>query len=627
MGSKKGAEGKEEKGGDDDRATSLAKNDEWKQWREKPVMQLLTAGDVEPKTRARQNLLHAISLYLAGLAVMVGYGVAVYIRADSYWEKPLGFVTAAAVVVFDVCLVVLAGPQCASKTATSILTMTVYRVVLVIGGTDYWFLGHTACFFTVAVLYAQTLVGKHLPVVDHKEKKEKKCVSMLEFVEDAFEDSVDPVTGKRISLAVTDKDIKAARGGGGGGAACGGQDGATHDAPESKDGTPGAGRSFSAVAAGGGGGAAGGEGGRVSCCGRTVPVEVRLWLVLIAITVAYMAEIAVASLSGLPGVYLTVLGQGAAADATAASGMATINGTANGTVVINGGRLLAARSLAAMNGTAGANGTNANGTNAGGSTISALVAVPQHMVGVFALFAVAILALASAARAQFRMMAVEFTRLYVEMSPAAEARRNRQAERAAETEGAFIERGGSGGEEEKTSTIEENKKDDDDEALVEEGKRFVPSLNRCRVCLGRLCGGSGGGMTTGQAFKFWLRGGWHSARLVALLTLLYLAMVGLGAYLFVFLSSPMALVITTTYPLMHLCFSVALFRWTRLKDYHFDGVTGVFVAASLVINVIMSAVRAHQAMLNMNHYGHHGSLLALFKSQSIARVFRCAYSL
>ena len=133
MGSKKGGAegGTEEKGGDDDRATGLAKSgEEWKQWREKPVMQLLTNGDVEPKTRARQNLLHAISLYLAGLAVMAGYGVAVYIRADSYWEKPLGFVTAAAVVVFDVCLVVLAGPQCASKTATSILTMTVYRVVV-----------------------------------------------------------------------------------------------------------------------------------------------------------------------------------------------------------------------------------------------------------------------------------------------------------------------------------------------------------------------------------------------------------------------------------------------------------------------------------------------------------------
>jgi hypothetical protein len=159
-------------------------------WKDEPISSILTTEELVAATPSlslkRNNKTTAMMLYGAGLLVLFGYSIAIYLKAATFWEKPLGFVTMAAVLVYDGSMLLVSGNSSARETALNIFVMTMYRVVLVLGGTKYWFLGHTLCYLLSGFLFAKLLSQRLIPSTDPDQKQAQKVDDLLVTVEEAF---------------------------------------------------------------------------------------------------------------------------------------------------------------------------------------------------------------------------------------------------------------------------------------------------------------------------------------------------------------------------------------------------------------------------------------------------------
>ena len=177
--------------------TDTFHNDSWK---DQSVSSILSLEEIIRQTpnlaKKRTNYSIALVLFVLSAIVLVVYSVAIFIRANDWWEKPLGFITMAACLVYDGSLLLVSKHYSVKDTAKTVMIMTVYRVVLVIGGMSYWFLGHTLCFLCVGCLFCQLIANRFVPqkFEDHHQKKEVK--DMLDTIERAFRDQGDASSAK-----------------------------------------------------------------------------------------------------------------------------------------------------------------------------------------------------------------------------------------------------------------------------------------------------------------------------------------------------------------------------------------------------------------------------------------------
>ena len=86
----------------------------------------------------------------------------------------------------DFTLIMVAGDSNVQAAGRNIVVMTVYRVLLVVGGTPYWFLGHTVCYLAVGTLFADVLATRFIVDHNHKGHHKVQAEHLLEVVEQAF---------------------------------------------------------------------------------------------------------------------------------------------------------------------------------------------------------------------------------------------------------------------------------------------------------------------------------------------------------------------------------------------------------------------------------------------------------
>ena len=128
-------------------------------WKDLPITELLTTAQLIQATpllhNKDTNKKSAIQLYSLGVLILIGYSIAIVLKTETIEQGVLGFVTTLAVIVYDLAMLLVSGNTTVKQTAKNIFVMTLFRMVLVIGGTKYWFLGHSLCYLCVGTLFSK----------------------------------------------------------------------------------------------------------------------------------------------------------------------------------------------------------------------------------------------------------------------------------------------------------------------------------------------------------------------------------------------------------------------------------------------------------------------------------------